>query len=112
MDEGVIRQVIVKRMNYEVTEMVSRGAILVAFLAVAVSVPRKVQPVACPAFPIMRGGQTTVNQLLVSARTGIVDKCIHFFGGWRQADQIECDPPDQSPAVNWGRGSEAFAFQC
>src|SRR5688572_30726180 len=74
--------------------------VLVPFLAVAVRVARHIQPMARPAFAVMRAGQEVVNQ-----------GCRISFCR-RQADQVIADAPSQRARRSHRAWFQSFGLQC
>jgi hypothetical protein len=54
-----------------------------------------------PALAILRAYQELVDHSRDRAGRSIFDERAHFIGRWRQTDQVEIEPPNQSPAVGF-----------
>ena len=77
-------------------------------VAVAVRIPRLIEPPAPPALSIVRRGEEAIDDLLVGVRSGIGEKGVHLHHRRRQPDEIERDPADERGLIGLGRGREAF----
>jgi hypothetical protein len=56
----------------------------------------------------MGTGEEAVDESLVGARVGVLDKGLDLLGGGREANQIEADAANEGSAVGLRRGFESF----
>src|SRR6185295_5035767 len=84
---------------------------VVGLVALTLSKTRHVQPVATPAFAIVRGGQQPIDQLLVRIDALILEERFHFFGRGRQPEQVKRRASDERSTVGGRGGLKSFIFQ-
>ena len=104
--KAVVGLVVVEGSDDVVPVAVGMGPQIVGMdLSFRVGVPGGIQPVAAPAFPVVRGIQQPVDQPFIGLRVGVPVVGPDLVGGGGQAHQVQVGPAHQGQAV--GRGSEA-----
>ena len=100
-DELVVGQVAVERLNHPIA-IDPHLARLILFKTVGIGVARGIQPDAAPALAVVGRGQQAVDLLLVGVRAAVLEECIDFFDGGRQAYEVEAEAPQERDAVGLG----------
>ncbi len=78
------------------------------FEAIAVRIPRNIEPVTAPAFAVVRRGKEFVDQSLPRAWSIVRHKLGRFCGRGRQSGQVEISPAQKRLPVGSRRGFEAL----
>ena len=78
-DKLIVRHILIQGLDDKVTVVVGRAAILVHFKAVALAKPRQVEPMSSPAFAVVLVIEQPIDQLLISFRRIVCDKCLQFI---------------------------------
>ena len=80
LDKGIVGEILVEGADDVIS--IAPGFVLVEieFVAVRFGEAHEIEPVAGPAFPITGRGEKTVDNLLVGARTLIVEELLEFGG--------------------------------
>ena len=74
LDERVVRQVLVERLDDEVAIVIGGRPVVVVLEAVALGEAGQVEPVPGPALAVVRDGEQPVDQLREGVRRGVVDE--------------------------------------
>ena len=85
------------------------GTVEVVFLAVGIGVAGEVEPVASPAFAVVRGGEEFVDEIGPGVGGIVVDEGGDLRGSWREAEKVEVGAADEGVAVCLGSGGEVAA---
>ena len=83
----------------------------VLLVAIAVRVTRRVEPVAPPAFAVMRRGQQLLGGLLVSVLRRVIEERIHLLHRRRQAHQVQVQPAQQRDAIRLRRRLQSLGIK-
>ncbi len=108
--ELVERQVAIQGVDDPVAIFPDRAG-TVDRVAVGVGVVGQVEPIAPPAFAVVRRGQQPIDQPLVSIAAGVGQKRVHFFRAGRQPQQVEAQSPDERGPGGLGRRLQVGRFQ-
>ena len=99
----------IKRANYIIPVAPGGGAFAVDGEAVGFGVADEIKPVAAPALAVAGIGEEFVDLLFVGLRVGVGEEEFCFFGGRRDADQIEIDAAKERTAIGF-RGRRQVLF--
>jgi hypothetical protein len=83
----------------------------VLLVAVAVGITGRIQPMARPAFPVVRRLEQPFHLLVIGILRRVRQKCVHFLDRGRQAGQIQVQPPQQSHFVGFRRWFEFLLLE-
>src|SRR5579883_65569 len=109
--ESVVGLILVKGTDDVVAVAPGVRPLAVGLVAIGLGVAGDVQPMLGPALAVIRGGQQTLHDALVSTRSVITEEgvCLVWRGG--EADQVEGDATQQRRSVGRGRGPEPGCLQ-
>ena len=99
LHKAVVGLVFVERFDDVIAVAPGVGAGLVALEAFAFGVAGEIEPVACPAFAVMRRGEQAIDNLFISFGRLVGHKGVDFFRRGRKAGQVEGDAAQQGDAV-------------
>ena len=81
------------------------------FIAIGICVTRYIQPLAGPAFAIVRRSQQSIHNLVVGIRAAVREIVVDLLQRGRKADKIKAQTPDKSGAIRFRRRPHMFVFQ-
>ena len=105
-DKLVVRKVLVQSIDH-VVPVEGNLSRLVLFETIGVCIASGVEPVAAPAFAVMRRLQQSLNLLFVGIRCRIGHERINLGNGRRQAGQIQMQSTQQRDLVRFRRCSQS-----
>ena len=111
LQEAVVGQVGVERLDDVVAEPPSIELVVVEFVTVGLGPAHQVQPVSPPALPVMRRAEQPFDDARVRPRSPVGQKLLQLGWGRRQAGQIERDPSQQRPPVGSVRRFQSLGLQ-
>ena len=110
-DEEVVRLVAVERVDDIVAVTPRVRHVGVALITGGVGVAREIEPVAPPAFAVVRIVKQPIDQAPVSQRVAIVDEGIGDIRRRRDTEQIKIQPADECPALGQRRRLDALGLE-
>src|SRR4029077_20490532 len=98
------RQILVERFDYPVAVRIS-GAEKVGLIAIAVRIPRGIKPIDRNSLPIVRTGEQSIHDPLISVLARIASERGHFIFRWREARQVERHATQPTQPTGGGGGA-------
>lgn len=95
----IVRKVVVKGLDDPVAVAPGIGTGFVMLEAIGLREPGKVEPLACPMFPISWGGEKTVDKPVVSIWTIVTQEILDFPCAWWEAGEAEGKATEKCTAV-------------
>ena len=71
-------------------------------VAIRIGITCNVEPMAAPAFAVMRGIEQAVEQLFVGVRRGVCEEGFDLGGRWRESDEIKASASQQRDLFSIG----------
>ena len=108
-NELVKRQILVEGGDDVVAVFVRLRDGIIGGVAAGVRVARDIEPVAAPAFAILRRGEQTVHEITDGGRRiagGVGDERLHFLRRGRKAREVKSHPPNEGAGIGIERGSD------
>ncbi len=111
LEKEIVRLVFVERLNH-IVAITPRVAVDEIFVkAIGIGVSRNVQPVPSPALAVVRGVEQAVDDAGERIGLIVVEKRSDFFGGRRQAGQVESGAADEGSLVGSRSGLQSLGFK-
>ena len=107
----VVRHVVVQRANHPVAIRPEVVADVVPLETVALAEPGEVQPVAAPAFAVVRRAEEVVDHAPVGGISRVGHERRDLLRRGRQAGQVKIKSADQRPRIRRGAWTELFGIQ-
>ncbi len=86
--EAIVGDVRIERVNQVVPISPDVLFCAVIFESFGLSVPDYIHPVTRPFFAVVRAGEETFNEARPGIVGGVGHECIHFLGGWWEAEEV------------------------
>ena len=108
--ELVVGEIAIKGVDDPVAIAPGEWVSVVFVTAVGVAVAGEIEPVAPPAFTVMRGGQQFINDLRPGPGRLIGEEGFHLGRGRRETDQVEVGPAQQDASSRPRDGGNRFVL--